>query len=102
MEKAFTLILSLFFVLLFSVPAQAYIGPGAGISVLASVIGILVTILIAVGAIVWWPIRRMMKRRKSRSESNSEASANANTGIHATGDASEVSSAESEGPRDHI
>jgi hypothetical protein len=47
-----------------SAPAYAYIGPGAGIPVLGSLIGILVTLFLAIGAIVLWPIRRMMKRKK--------------------------------------
>jgi hypothetical protein len=45
--------------------AEAYVGPGAGISVLGSLLGILATILVAIGAIVFWPIRKLMKRRKS-------------------------------------
>ena len=102
MKKAFIPIFSLFFILLISVPAQAYIGPGAGVSVLGSVLGILVTILIAIGAIVFWPIRKMMKRRKTRSESNTEASANTNPGTRATGEASELSSAESDDPHDPV
>ena len=46
-------------------PLQAYIGPGAGISVLGSLLGILATILIAIGAILFWPVRKLMKRRKA-------------------------------------
>ena len=34
-------------------PAAAYIGPGAGISVLGSLLGILATIVVAIGAGVW-------------------------------------------------
>lgn len=50
-----------------SAPLQAYIGPGAGISVLGSLLGILATIVVAIGAIVMWPVRKMMKRRKAAS-----------------------------------
>jgi disulfide bond formation protein DsbB len=46
-------------------PAQAYVGPGAGISVLGSLLGILATILVAIGAIVFWPVRKLLKRRKA-------------------------------------
>lgn len=45
--------------------AFAYIGPGAGISVLGSLLGILATIVLAIGAILMWPLRKMMKRRKA-------------------------------------
>lgn len=44
--------------------ALAYIGPGAGISLLGSVVGVVVTILVAIGAILLWPLRRMMKKRR--------------------------------------
>ena len=50
-------------------PAVAYIGPGAGISVLGSLLGILTTIVVAIGAIIFWPLRKYMKRRKVRRES---------------------------------
>lgn len=46
-------------------PLHAYIGPGAGISVLGSLLGILATILVAIGAIIFWPLRKLMKRRKA-------------------------------------
>lgn len=50
-----------------STTAVAYIGPGAGISVLGSLLGILGTIVVAIGAILFWPIRKMLKRRKAAS-----------------------------------
>ena len=62
-------------------PAQAYVGPGAGISVLGSLLGILATILVAIGAIVFWPVRKLLKRRKAATaasqvaESSTESSA---------------------------
>jgi hypothetical protein len=50
-------------------PAFAYIGPGAGISVLGSLLGILTTIFVAIGAVLFWPLRKLIKRRKARRES---------------------------------
>jgi hypothetical protein len=49
-------------------PLHAYIGPGAGISVLGSLLGILATILVAIGAIIFWPVRKLMKRRKAAAQ----------------------------------
>lgn len=46
--------------------ALGYIGPGAGISVLGSLLSILVTFFVAIGAIIFWPLRKMLKRRKAR------------------------------------
>jgi hypothetical protein len=47
-------------------PLHAYVGPGAGISVLGSLLGILATIVIAIGAILFWPIRKMMRKKKAK------------------------------------
>jgi hypothetical protein len=59
----------LLFVLLIlsmSSSAAAYIGPGAGISVLGSLLAVLGTIVLAIGAILFWPIRKLLKRRKGK------------------------------------
>jgi len=63
--------------------AVAYIGPGAGISVLGSLLSILATIVVAIGAIIFWPVRKFMKRRKARRESPPGAEA-ATTGDDGT------------------
>ena len=68
MKIARTLILMTFLLLALVSPAVAYIGPGAGISVLGSLLSILATIFIAIGAIIFWPVRKYMKRRKARRE----------------------------------
>ena len=52
--------------LLYPTSAFAYIGPGAGISVLGSLLAVLGTIVLAVGAILFWPIRKLLKRRKGK------------------------------------
>jgi protein-S-isoprenylcysteine O-methyltransferase Ste14 len=54
--------------LVLSQPAFAYIGPGAGISVLGGLLGILTTIIVALGAILFWPIRKMLKKKKASSQ----------------------------------
>jgi hypothetical protein len=64
-------------------PAIAYIGPGAGISVLGSLLGILATIFVAIGAIIFWPVRKYMQRRKARHESQRGTEA-ADTGDNPT------------------
>ena len=57
--------------LLMLTPVQAYIGPGAGIPVLGSLIGLLVTVIVVIGAILFWPIRKIMKKRKQKTDSDS-------------------------------
>jgi len=56
--------LAILILLTVSPAALAYIGPGAGISVLGSLLGILGTIVVAIGAIIFWPVRKFLKRKK--------------------------------------
>ncbi|MEO8669870.1 MAG: hypothetical protein ABI411_01070 [Tahibacter sp.] len=46
--------------------AEAYIGPGAGIGFLGSVWAILVGIVLAVVAILSWPLRRLWRRLRGK------------------------------------
>ena len=54
--------------LLPAMPAQAYIGPGAGAGTIAIVLGILTSIFLAFVGIVWYPIKRLIKGRKASKE----------------------------------
>ncbi len=58
---------------LISISAHAYIGPGAGISVLGGIFGVIAAVFLAIAAVLLWPIRRMMKRRKARKAEGTEA-----------------------------
>lgn len=47
-------------------PAFAYVGPGAGITMLGALWGVLAALVLALAAVVYWPIRaaiRSMRRR---------------------------------------
>lgn len=68
-KSAVLLLRALLVSMLLVTPSVAYIGPGAGISVLGSLLSILATIVVAIGAIIFWPLRKLMKRRKARRES---------------------------------
>jgi hypothetical protein len=50
--------------LIISSPASAYIGPGMGGGVIAAVLGVVGTILLALFGILYYPIKRMLKNRK--------------------------------------
>lgn len=54
------------FLVLFAVPAAAYIGPGAGVSFFGSLWAILVGILISLVAILAWPVRWFWRRLRRR------------------------------------
>lgn len=47
-------------------PAAAYIGPGSGISLLGGIWSVLVGIVLALAAILFWPIRLMIRRIRGR------------------------------------
>jgi len=52
--------------LLQALPALAYIGPGSGISLLGGLWGVFVAIVLAVGAVLIWPIRYVFRRLKRK------------------------------------
>lgn len=46
--------------------ALAYIGPGVGAGAIAAVLGVLGSILLAIIAVVYYPIKRMLKGGKAK------------------------------------
>ena len=56
----------LFFVFLLTIPvrAYAYIGPGLGVGTIGVVLGVLASVLLAFFAILWYPIKRLIRRIK--------------------------------------
>ncbi len=55
------LILSL---LLLSFPSYAYIGPGMGGGVIAAIVGFFAAIILGLWGILYYPIKRALKKRK--------------------------------------
>jgi hypothetical protein len=45
-------------------PAAAYIGPGAGLGAIGTVIAVIGAILLMIVGFVWYPIKRLLKRGK--------------------------------------
>ena len=44
--------------------AEAYIGPGMGAGSIGVVLGVLLAIGLALFAILWYPLKRMLKKKK--------------------------------------
>ncbi len=53
-------------------PAYAYIGPGIGTGVIASVLGVLSSLILLVIGLIYYPIKRMLKKRKQSSKKTKE------------------------------
>lgn len=52
--------------LLYTAPADAYIGPGAGLSLLGALWALIVAVAAALAFLVLWPFRQAMKRRAAQ------------------------------------
>lgn len=50
-------------VMLWPTGAEAYIGPGVGAGVIATVLGVLAAIVMAFVAVLWYPLKRLFKRK---------------------------------------
>ena len=60
-------------VFLISIPSYAYIGPGMGGGVIAAIIGFFAAILLGLWGILYYPIKRSLKRRKDKKMSSKES-----------------------------
>jgi hypothetical protein len=49
-----------------ALPAAAYVGPGAGLSLLGAFWGLLLAVGAALGFVILWPLRRLFGRQRSR------------------------------------
>ena len=54
-------------------PAFAYIGPGVAAGAIASVLGVLGSIVLGIFAVIYYPIKRVLKRRKKAKRTGGEA-----------------------------
>lgn len=52
-------------VLFLTSPAAAYVGPGLGLGVIGVIFGFIFSIILAIVGVVWYPVKRMMKKRKA-------------------------------------
>ena len=48
--------------------SYGYLGPGTGVGFIAATIGIVVAIFEAIFGLLWFPIKRFLKKRKSKNQ----------------------------------
>lgn len=57
--------------------AQAYVGPGAGLSLLGALWGVVAAIGAALLFVLTWPLRRMMRRKREEAKAREAGTAQA-------------------------
>lgn len=73
-EKMVPALMAALVLVLHPVAALAYIGPGVGAGALGAVIGVIGAIFLAIFAIVWYPVKRLLKGRKKPGRTDKTAS----------------------------
>ncbi len=71
--------------LAWTAPALAYIGPGAGLSLLGALWGVVAAVAAALLFLLIWPLRRLMKRRRTAPAASSTAASAAQRNPEAKG-----------------
>jgi hypothetical protein len=69
----FSLFLHVLFLLAVPRAAEAYIGPGAGITVFGTVIALVAAVLLALLGFIWYPLKRLrakLAKKKAAKTSN--------------------------------
>jgi len=64
------MILPLVIVLVLMAPdqADAYVGPGLGAGTIGVILGIIGSLFIALFAIIWYPLKRLFKKKKKQGQ----------------------------------
>lgn len=52
--------------------AHAYIGPGLGVGAIAAALGVVGSIFLALFAVIYYPIKRMRKKKRAGSEDSAD------------------------------
>ena len=61
-----------------AMPAAAYIGPGLGLGVIASIFGAIAAFLMMIAGLVWYPVKIMLRKRREKKASASAPAATPN------------------------
>ena len=61
----------IFFILCLST-VEAYVGPGLGLGTVSVVLSVLLAILLSLVAIIWYPLKRIFKKKQASKNSNAK------------------------------
>jgi hypothetical protein len=62
--------LTFLFLVLFPSTAQAYIGPGLGLGTIGVVVGVLLSSVLVLISILWYPFKRLLKWARKTKDAN--------------------------------
>ena len=60
-------------------PAAAYIGPGLGLGVIASIFGAIAAFLMMIAGLIWYPVKVMLRKRREKKAGAALPAADAST-----------------------
>ena len=66
------LIFLLLLALAFTSGAHAYTGPGLGLGLIGTILGVVFSLLLAILAIFWYPLKRALKIGKNKSDAEDD------------------------------
>ena len=64
----FKLVLKTLLTFFISTPAFAYLGPGIGGGMIVATLGIIVAISAALFGLIWFPIKRILKKKETKKD----------------------------------
>jgi len=56
--------------LLFSPPAFAYVGPGAGLTAIGTMVAVVAVVVLAIAGFVWYPLKRILRRNRAADQAD--------------------------------
>ena len=66
----YKLILIFLFFIFLPTQSYAYLGPGVGGGVIAATLGIIVAIFVGLFGLIWFPIKRLFKKKRENKKNN--------------------------------
>ncbi len=64
-SRTFRLVLGAATISLFATAASAYVGPGAGLTAIGTVLALVAAAVLAIAGFVWYPVKRLLGRRRA-------------------------------------